>query len=212
VVQSKLPEQGGKVPGPPEPAVASGHGAKLRALIIEVARSYLGVREDPRANNTGAAVEDILRRAGGKRGMAWCCAFCDVVVEEAHRRLGLKPPLNVGLSCSSLVKRARELHRVFDDPSEAREGDLIVLRGGKTLFRHVGIVAEAPAAIATSPGGGAGTGAAAHTAAAGPTWVKTIEGNTNAAGSAEGDGVYLRRRRCALRPDHTRPCVFVRVV
>lgn len=192
MVQSKLPEPGAETPIQPGPGVGAEHEAKLRAVIIEVARGYLGVREDARANNTGVAVEAILKRAGGKRGMAWCCAFCDVVVEEAYRRLHLAPPLNVGLSCSSLVKRARELQRVFDDPSWAREGELIVLRGGKTGFRHVGIVAASPGANAT--------------------WVKTIEGNTNAAGSSEVDGVYEKRRRCARRKDHTRPCVFVRVV
>jgi hypothetical protein len=57
-------------------------------------------------------------------------------------------------------------------PTTALPGDVFGLWIGERIA-HVGFIYEWPA---------------------GSKWVKTIEGNTNQAGSREGDGVYVKRR------------------
>lgn len=142
--------------------------AKFLADVIEV-REHGG-------SNHGEVVEKLLRKAGGSAGMPWCAAFCDTLYECACKSFGVKPDINIGLSVSQLAQRAKELGRYHEDENIVRPGDLVLIKGGPTGYQHVGI------AISFMNQQGE---------------IATVEGNTNAAGSAEGDGVYRRKRNGA---------------
>ena len=55
----------------------------------------------------------------------------------------VKPLLDPGLSCSALVAQAMNKGLLLDDPRQAQSGDLLVLKGGPSGWKHVGIVLEA---------------------------------------------------------------------
>lgn len=169
---------------------ASGGGV-LRAVAVARAALKLHIRETG-GNNRGPTVEAIQLYAAGSTHYAWCAAFCQLCLRLGFAAAGQKMSLSIGISCSSLVARAHKQRRVFElggagagqfSPGTPQPGDLLVLRGGPTHYRHVGLVAAAPRADGV---------------------VVTIEGNTNDAGSADGDGVYEKERQ----PKRT-PCVFV---
>lgn len=166
-------------------AAAALKAARLRERIVELAKviEKRHIREHGR--NRGATVETILRHAGGQPGMAWCVAFCWAVIDLACLTLDDTPPAMDKLSCSRLVKWAEENNRLITESEQARPGDLLVLEGGATGYKHVGIMVGPPDELGRIP---------------------TIEGNTNIAGDGEGDGIYARMRSPALTP-----CVFVRV-
>ena len=166
--------------------LAHGDGAALRARIIELAKAaeHRHIRETG-GSNRGPTVELILKHAGGEPGWAWCVAFCWAVIDLTCFTLDLDPPAMDKLSCSRLVAWAEEHGRLVTEPGEALPGDLLVLAGGDTGYRHVGIIVGDPDNHGRFP---------------------TIEGNTNPRGSAEGDGIYAK-----LRDPQKTPCVFVRV-
>lgn len=171
---------------------AAGSGTQ-RAVAVAREACDLYIRETG-GRNRGPLVDAIQLFAAGSTGYAWCAAFCDTCLRLGFEAAGGKPPLRVGVSCSSLVQRAGKKGLVFEPQGfslgqypSARPlpGDLLVLRGGETGFHHVGLVVGA-----SQPDGR----------------IPTIEGNTNDSGSAEGDGVYKRLRNPA-RPR----CVLVRL-
>lgn len=174
-----------------EAAVQAGGSGAQRAVAVARAALRLHIRETG-GNNRGPTVEAIQLYAAGSTHYAWCAAFCHLCISFGFAAAQSKPPLSVGISCSSLVARAAKLNRVFElaDASAGQfklgtpqPGDLLVLRGGPTHYHHVGLVVAAP-----RPDG----------------VVLTIEGNTNDAGSSEGDGVYEKERK-----PKRMPCVFV---
>lgn len=157
-----------------------------RTLAVARAALALHIRETG-GNNRGPLVEALQVYAGCYEGDPWCAAFCDVCVRLGFEAAGLKPPLRIGVGCSDLVRRAAKLERVFELEHAGlgeyalgapEAGDLLVLRSSKKAasakpYRHIGLV--------VSPLNARGV-------------LETIEGNTNDAGSADGDGVYLKRR------------------
>lgn len=147
-------------------------GLGISSIIIEIAKSQLGVTENPRGSNSGKEVDSYLDRIGLKRGNAWCMAFVYWVYDEACKRLNIKNPLvNTGLVMSqwNLVKNSikadnRQKHMIVP-------GCLFVMdyHNGKG---HTGIVVSVQ-----------------------DNFITTIEGNTDASGGREGDGVYMRKRK-----------------
>ena len=169
---------------------ASGDGLE-RAVVVARAALELHVRESG-GQNHGPLVEALQLYAAGSRYFPWCAAFCDVCLRLGFAMAAQELPLSIGVSCSSLVRRAAADRRVYElvgaatgqyPLAKAQPGDLMVLRGGDRGFRHIGLVVEPQLADSSVP---------------------TIEGNTNDAGSAEGDGVYLKHRN----PRRT-PSVFI---
>lgn len=142
--------------------------AKFLADVLEI-REHGG-------NNHGEVVEKLLRKAGGSPGQPWCAAFCDALYEAACKAFGVQPDINIGLSVSQLAQRAKELGRYHEDENLARPGDLLLIKGGPTGYQHVGVVISF-----VNPQG----------------IIASIEGNTNSAGSADGDGVYRKKRTAA---------------
>lgn len=141
----------------------------IRLMIATAALALLGLDIKEQGANRGWAVDLIQRHAAGSVGWAWCAAFCDYVVDKAYEvATNFAKPYDVWISCSEIYRRAKARGLVRDEP---RVGDLVLFRGGKTGFKHVGVCI------------GMRAGA-----------VVTIEGNTNDDGDPEGDGVYKRLR------------------
>lgn len=135
-----------------------------RTGIIETYTSQIGIRELS-GNNDGSDVEMYLRSTGLGKGHAWCAAF----VNWVYVRNEIKGP-----------------HSAAWSPSWFPEGKVVAnehgLRGdvfgiyfkSKKRIAHVGFLDEDFNNEKST--------------------VLTVEGNTNEAGSREGDGVYRKRR------------------
>jgi len=129
--------------------------------------TQLGVREAS-GHNDGLQVEQYLKYVGLKKGQPWCAAFVCWVLGRSE----VKNP-RVG-GCVNLLEKGKTIvyragRKMNDYP---RKGDVFFIwYASKNRVAHTGFVDSW-----------------------GATWVKTIEGNTNDAGSREGDGVYRKRR------------------
>lgn len=135
--------------------------AANRKLILNIARSQLGIREAT-GKNDGVEVEQYLIYANNKKGEPWCASFVSWVYGQAGYPL---PRTAWSPALFPLDKRT-------DKPQPA---DVFGIYFPKLKrIAHCGIVEGSRA-----------------------NWIYTIEGNTNLAGSREGDGVYrkLRHRR-----------------
>lgn len=148
--------------------------------LVLIASTKLGVRESG-GPNKGAALAPFFEAdwydpngsAKGDDGYPWCAAFicwC-VMVAVAGRMITFKRPRTPsarGLIDWSLAQDDSTNTKMYPG-KDIRRGDIVVFDS----FSHCG--------IATSPPNANGL-------------FHTIEGNTNAAGSREGDGVHPKVR------------------
>lgn len=146
-----------------------------RAIIRDVAAEYIGLRETSR--NRGPHLEEFWAATnypdGAQNREPWCSAFATFCVREADRR---SPHLNLSLppvfpAVSQWLPWARRIGaQIFRPGSGTRPeaGDIVIFL---PRLSHIGIVDRVDGAT-----------------------VITIEGNTNAAGSREGDGVWRKPR------------------
>ena len=151
---------------------------------VDIALRYEGVREVG-GPNRGPDVERFLRTVRKPPGLAWCAAFVSTCVLEAwqenYNAAGNAGPIDekslpIQLTAGVMVlwtatPRARRC--------PPKPGAIFIINNGlnaKTGARmgHTGFVVSLDGKR-----------------------VNTIEGNTNAAGSREGDGVYRRSRLIA---------------
>lgn len=135
--------------------------AAFRDALLVAARATLGVRETSR--NSGPEVDAWLAAVGLRPGLSWCAAWVHAMHAIAAEAVGGTNPCPATGGALRLWERA---------PVECREtmpapGDVFVLDHGHGLG-HVGIVELVTPDAST---------------------VVTIDGNTNAAGSREGDQV-----------------------
>lgn len=166
-------DEGVTLPGSPLPTVSN-----LPDLVVQVARKYLGVGEEG-GNNRGKMIDEFesatwLDPAGD---YPWCASFVCYVIREA---LGLysgkvpwKRPMTpraYGFEDWAKEEPGLDLKRnpVAED---IQPGDIITF-----TFSHVGICTGLP-----------------HSGL-----VPTIEGNTNAEGSREGEVVAAKERRISI--------------
>lgn len=148
--------------------------------VLAAAQSKNGVREHPPGSNRGADVEMFLRTTGLPGGYAWCAAFVAWCVVTA---LGEACPIPRTADCDVLLAWAK-LRGVLHETGGKR-GDIgLLLRPGDPNDAHHAFFVLGDEDNDGIP--------------------NTIEGNTNRAGSREGDGVYENER-----PDTPR-VVFVR--
>lgn len=137
--------------------------------LVWEARKYVGVREvgDP---NHGPEVELFQKFVDGKaHGESWCMSFVQFVVGEVCRQYGVKTPLYPSELCQSVYNNAagRYLRK------EPGAGYVFIHQNRRVPYKgHTGICTGA---------GRVGI-------------FQTIEGNTNGAGSSDGDGVYEKWR------------------
>jgi hypothetical protein len=154
----------------------------LAEAVTRTAESKIGVRESGGANK-GPALQpffdadwyDPNGAKPGDDGYAWCAAFvcwC-VQVAVAGRAITFdrpRTPSAWGFEAWSLAQDS-STSTLKPPGRDIKRGDILIFN-----FSHIG--------IATGPPDKNG-------------YVPTVEGNTNAAGSREGDGVYRKRRAIA---------------
>jgi hypothetical protein len=158
-----------------EPATAQVPSDPLIINMLRVAREQIGVREVG-GPNRGPEVEKYLARVGLGPGFPWCAAFVYWCFDEAALHSTVPNPLPKTAGVLDHWNKAPDHVKL---PPSAAADDLRNINPG-TIFcidhghghGHTGIVMSAE-----------GEG------------LKTVEGNTNVAGSREGDGVYYRTRR-----------------
>ena len=143
----------------------------LPETIASIAESQIGVRETKR--NGGVQIAEYQKATWLPVGSwAWCAAFVCWVVQKAiqGRTVTFKRPMTAGAWdfenwCKS-VDRSVMLKKPHK--GDIKRGDVICF-----TFSHIGVALGPPDADGN---------------------VLTCEGNTNGAGSREGDGVYKKVR------------------
>lgn len=127
----------------------------------------LGVREVG-GNNQGEDVGKYLASTGLDQGYAWCAAFINWCLESC----GVDGPKKAAWSPSWFPDRKTAYQRGETEFYHPSAGDVFgIYFSSKERIAHVGFIDKWKAEYAI-----------------------TVEGNTNEAGSREGDGVYRKRR------------------
>jgi len=145
--------------------------------IIRIAKAEVGVREVANTNY-GERVDQYKAATwlNPKKGWAWCAAFVCWVVREAMASAGVKQtktfkrPRTAGAWDFEnwSLEQDKTTNTKKPHGGDILPGDIVVF-----TFSHIGIAVSSP--------NGEGI-------------VKVVEGNTDAAGSREGGGVYLKSR------------------
>lgn len=150
----------------------------LANKIVELAAKEVGVEEidgsncGPRVNQYKAATN-----LPPDEPWPWCAAFVCWLVQEAMAATGIKEtarfkrPRTAGAWAFENWSLAQDLTTQTRKPhrGDIKPGDIVVF-----TFSHIGIAVGSPDAEG---------------------YVATIEGNTDAAGSREGGGVFRKRRK-----------------
>lgn len=153
----------------------------LGTAALAEAKTRVGVREQPLGSNKGPEVNKYLASVGLPPGNFWCAAFVFYCAAEAARKAGKPNPLPKTGSCSAIYRWARANGRLVSRPEP---GDIFLCIGGSTGYYHTGFVAG-PINDERFP---------------------TVEGNSNADGSANGVEVAFRARGRRLAS-----CAYVRL-
>lgn len=152
----------------------------LLTRVLKVAKTQIGVMEDPPGSNRGPQVDEYIRRVGlnPKGKFAWCVAFVYFCFDEAANALGRGNPMiqTAGVLDHWAKAGQRGIPRITNaravaDPGLVQPGHIFVIDFGSGTG-HTGLVLEV--------NGGK---------------LITIEGNTNDGGSREGVGVFQRDGR-----------------
>jgi cell wall-associated NlpC family hydrolase len=147
----------------------------LLALLLIIARKELGVKELPPGSNRGPRVEGYLKSVHLGPGYAWCAAFVYWCFEQASAGLNRVNPLPRTGSCLDHWNKTRgqkiTSQQALTDPTLIEPGDVFIIRS-KGIKGHTGIV------VGICDG-----------------YIHTIEGNTNAFHSSEGEGVLELQRK-----------------
>jgi hypothetical protein len=151
-------------------SVLLGQETDKRICVVEKAKSYVGVRELT-GKNDGVEVEYFLNSVGLGKGYAWCVAFLASVYTDCNvpnPKSAWSP--NWGLDKDVIWRQGQSINAAM---SVARMGDVFTM-----YFNSKGRIAHGAMIYYMTP-----------------VKVITIEGNTNDAGSRDGDGVYIKTRR-----------------
>lgn len=151
-----------------------------RDIFVVVARELLGERET--SKNRSPVIDKFWKYTsypdGGINREPWCSACISYVVQEADKRsediLFPNPPKFA--ACRDWPDWAQANGGILFKPHDGlyfpQAGDIVLFRfNGSAYPNHIGLVTGFTGANVT-----------------------TIEGNTNVAGSREGDGVYEKVR------------------
>jgi hypothetical protein len=139
----------------------------IRDKVAQIYTAQIGVREKT-GHNDGIMVEIYLHYVGLSKGQPWCASF----VCWCYGRAGVWNPRSGG--CPDLFRPKYVIYkRTVTGPQQVpRQADIFGLYfPEKGRVAHTGFVDKW-----------------------GDTYAITTEGNTNEAGSREGDGVYHKRR------------------
>lgn len=156
------------IPAPiPAPAPAPST-VQYNVAVLAEAHKWVGTKESG-GNNHGTQVELFQKAVDGvAEGEPWCMAFIQFCVKQVE----------VELNIHSLIKRSEHCLTVFrNSPASLRStepqiGCIVIWQHGTSERGHTGII---------------------HSVCDDGTII-TVEGNTNADGSSDGDGVYIKKR------------------
>jgi hypothetical protein len=161
------------------PAAGAASASDLAREVIAVAEGELGVRETPGQPDRGPRVDQYLARVS-RKGEPWCVAFLYWCFDEAAKALRRPNPMEKTASVWQHWEKARKRIDTVVVPAASARIDPSLIRPG--MIFHV------------DTGGGKGH-AGLVTDAFEDGRIATVEGNTNAHGGRDGDGVYRRERR-----------------
>lgn len=165
-----------------KPSKPSQSNSQLEQVILETAKSFVGQKEI--SGNMGFKQPFFLKlmeSIGWKKKWAWCSMFCKLVYTEAYKKLGLDPKtITKYISPSVQQTRANFIkagYPLITNYKLVKPGAYISWVSASDRTKgHTGILVEF---IENG------------------TKMITIEGNTNAEGSREGDSV-ARKTRAAV--------------
>lgn len=156
----------------------------LSELTIKIALQYDGVREQG-GNNCGPEVEMFQKSIGLEKGDPWCAAFVCYCIKEAAKQLGVKPKFEYGGSVYKLWTRNESLQ----SPDPELNSIFLIDHGLSKKGTRIGHTGFCIAPIVSNANGHPGEQFVGS--------IETMEGNTNAAGSRDGDGCYHKSREMA---------------
>lgn len=139
---------------------------KLSEKALEIAKTQIGVQEEPKGSNSGKQVNEYLKSVGLNPGFSWCMAFVYWCFNNASKELKIVNPLIKTGGVLAHWNKAVIKYRVTDP----EPGDIFIMDFGKGLG-HTGIVESVDKGV-----------------------IHTIEGNSNDEGSREGFEVCRRSR------------------
>lgn len=155
-----------------------------RLKALDVAKRFVGVRENPPGSNWGFWVSKFLASAGWSKPAPWCAAFVCYCYEVAGHKLTFPNRASVGFFEAWLKENGYLVQRPL-------KGDVVCYNFSSDDWPdHIGIVERV---LAVRWRGGKFVG-----------WIQVIEGNTSLTNQADG-GRVMRRRRWANR------CSFGRI-
>jgi hypothetical protein len=135
--------------------------------VIDTAKAEIGVEE--KGNNKGKQVARYLRTTGLGPGYPWCAAFVNWVLLQNDRPT---PQAKQAWSPAWFPANRTVLQRGAVEATQPQCGDVFgIYFSSKERIAHVGLIEE------KSNG-----------------YFITVEGNTDGAGSRDGQGVYRKRR------------------
>ena len=137
-----------------------------RECLSELFTSQIGVRET-KGSNSGIRVDGYLKSVGLSPGYPWCAAFVSWCFQNAE----VSAPISAWVPSYALTSK-----RIYERGTALRgnpqKGDVFLIwYKSKNRAAHIGFIEEW-----------------------GENTLITVEGNTNASGAREGDGVYRKRR------------------
>jgi len=132
---------------------------------LKVAITQIGKTENPVGSNWGTPVKDYLKSVGINFPASWCMAFIYWCFNQSKKD-AINPLVKTG-GVLMAWNTADKKNKVTDNP---QAGDIFIMDYGKGLG-HTGIVEKTD-----------------------PTFIYTIEGNTNDTGSREGIMVCRKQR------------------
>ena len=143
---------------------------------IKVALCEIGVKEDPPGSNSGPRIKDYLKCVGLIPPKSWCTAFVYWTVDQAASKQNRLNPLVKTAGCLDHWHRNRIGEKLL--AAEANAHPELINPGSIFIINR-----------------GAGKGHTGFVTGILDDMLFTIEGNTNAMHSAEGEGVFQLRRR-----------------
>lgn len=161
-----------------------------RSLLVYAAEACVGEKEEGKDNH-GTFVELCQHTVDNiAQGESWCMAFVESMVAYVEFKLGIRSPLYSAENCLSVWENTPDSQIVKNLP----------LKGAIVIWRHT------KASSKTFKPSGSGKRSFFYQGSGHTGFVMeydyndsepkmtTIEGNTNAAGSSNGDGVFMKRR------------------
>lgn len=145
-----------------------GSASSARLSYIDSALKYQYVRE--KQPNRSVEIDKFNKAVNNPLGAPYCAAFVGYCLKVNK---ALQPKIS-GLAINYYNKgyKPYSAGSVLRGKSKIESGDIVIWQRGETIKGHTGFVLEYKNGIIT-----------------------TIEANTDGAGTREGDGVYIKKRK-----------------